>query len=100
MTYGMRHVRPRNVRRSSRLLVLLTVFGATVFLIFYLSAHVFILSLKGSVIASRNERIKVENEIKDIAIEVTGLKMSSRIIKIASEDLGLIMPVGAPEKLF
>jgi len=100
MTYGMPRVRPRSMKNNIKVRVYLIIVTVTVFFILHLSAHVFVLSLQDRVTTCRNERINTENEIKNLEIEVAGLKKGSRIIAIATEHLGLEMPVGAPEKLF
>ena len=100
MTYGMRRVKPKSIRRRSRLRLYGSVFGVTIFLLFYLSAHVVIISLGDNVQDCRREYAALEGEINNLEIEVAGLKKGSRIIPIARDDLGLEMPVGAPEKLY
>jgi len=100
MTYGMQRVRPRKVRQSNRLYIYLSVTGVTVFLLFYLSSHVFILSLEESIRELRRQQAEITIDTTNFEIEVAELKKGSRIKKIAREQLGLKMPVGAPEKLF
>ena len=100
MTYGMQRVTPRKVRRSNRLYIYLSVTGVTVFLLFYLSAYVFILSIKESIRELQRQQAEITIDTTNLENEVAELKKGSRIKKIAREQLGLQMPVGAPEKLF
>ncbi|MFC1607529.1 hypothetical protein ACFL47_06115 [Candidatus Latescibacterota bacterium] len=100
MTYGMRRVKPKSIRRRNKMKLYGAVFGITIFLLFYLSAHVLIISLGDSVQENRRRYTLLTDEINNLEIEVAGLRMGSRIIAIARDDLGLEMPVGAPEKLF
>ena len=100
MIYRMPRVRPRSVRNNIKVRVYLIIVTVTMFFILHLSAHVAVLSLQNRITACRNERISTENEIKNLEIEVAGLKKGSRIIPIATECLGLKMPDRAPEILF
>ena len=100
MTYGMPRVKPRSVRQNIRVRIYLVIAAVTFFFILHLSAHVFVLSLQNKVMTCRNERINTENEIKNLEIEVAGLRKGSRIIAIASDHLGLELPEGTPERLF
>ena len=90
MTYGMQRVRPRKVRQSNRLYIYLSVTGVTVFF----------LSLEESIREIRKQQAEITIDTTNFEIEVAELKKGSRIKKIAREQLGLHMPVGAPEKLF
>ena len=100
MTYGMQRVSPRKFKRSNRLYIYLSVTGVTVFSLFYLSAHVFILSLEESIRELQRQQAEITIDTTNLEIEIAELKKGSRIKKIAREQLGLLMPVGAPEKLF
>ena len=100
MTYGMRRVRPKNLKRNSKVRIYLVVIGVTVFMLFYLSAHVFILSLREKVIEYQNSYTIVVNEIERLEGEIAGLRKGSRIIPIAQNQLGMEFPDGAPERLF
>jgi len=100
MTYGMKRISPVRLKENKRLKAYLGVFCVTVFLLFYLSAHVVILSLEEKVRTVQKKQSEVTGEITTLEIEIAGLKKGSRIKKIAHECLGLEMPVGAPAKLF
>ncbi|MCE5250752.1 hypothetical protein LLG96_11090 [bacterium] len=100
MTYGMRRMKPVKVRGNRRIRVYLWVFAITVFLLFYLSANLVILTLEKKVWEVRKKNEEVALEISHLEFDVAGLKKGSRIKKIAHEQLGLEMPEGAPEKLF
>ena len=100
MTYGMQHMKPKSLRRSSKVRMYLMVVTITIFLLFYLSAYVFILSLKESVMLRQNDRKNVEIEIQDIESDIARLRKGSRIVAIARDQLGLEVHLGAPEKLF
>ena len=100
MTYGMQRIRPRRIKQHNRIWLYMSITGVTVFLLIYLSAHVFILSLEETIIEFQNKQAEINIDVTNLEIEVAGLKKGSRIKKIAREQLGLNMPVGAPEKLF
>ncbi|MFC1573701.1 hypothetical protein ACFL30_00795 [Candidatus Latescibacterota bacterium] len=100
MTYGMQRVKPKSLRRSSKVRIYLMVVTITVFLLFYLSAHVLILSLKETVMERQTDRTYVENEIKNLEGEIAHLRKGSRIVSIARDQLGMEVHQGAPEKLF
>ena len=59
-----------------------------------------ILSLETQVNEIRREYTLLRNEIKTMELEVTELKKQSRLIKIAQEQLGMEIPVGAPSPLY
>ena len=100
MTYGMQRVKPKSLRRSSKVRMYLMVVTITVFLLFYLSANAFILSLKETVMLRQNDRTYVENEIKKLEGEIASLRKGSRIVSIARDQLGMEIHMGALEKLF
>ena len=100
MTYGMQRVKPKSLRRSSKVRMYLMVVTITVFLLFYLSANAFILSLKETVMLRQNDRTYAENEIKNLEGEIANLRKGSRIVAIARDQLGMEIHLGAFEKLY
>ncbi len=100
MTYGMPRVKPRRVLQNISVRIYLVIAVVTFFFIVHLSTNVFVLTLENKVMTCRNERINTENEIKNLEIEVAGLRKGSRIIAIASDHLELELPEGTPERLF
>ena len=69
-------------------------------LLFYVGLQMYILSIEEHVRDIKRERIVLDEEIKKYEIERAELRSGSRIKKIAHEQLGLVMPVGAPRSLF
>ena len=93
----------RFVRRSvksRKLKIILWVFILIFVLLFHVGVEVLILSYESRIREIKYEQAKVDVEIKSFEMEITTLCMGSRIKKIASESLGMVIPEGAPEKLF
>ncbi|MFC1528458.1 cell division protein FtsL [Candidatus Latescibacterota bacterium] len=69
-------------------------------LLFYVGLQMYILSLEKHVLDIKRERSVLEKEVKKYEIEKAELRRGSRIKKIATEQLGLVMPEGAPRTLY
>jgi len=100
MTYGMKRVRPKRVRRLNRLWLYLSVFGGTVFLVLFVSAQSFVFSLESEIRELRNRQRDIQVVIATLEEDVARLRKGSRIKQIAQDQLKLKMPEGVPEKLF
>ena len=69
-------------------------------LLSYVGLQMFILSFEEHVRDIQREHAVLDEEIKKYEIERAELRSVSRIKKIAHEQLGLVMPDGAPMSLF
>lgn len=78
----------------------LIIFFGTILLSLFLTEQVYIISLEKKVIEIKKHKDKLSSEITNLKIETANLRKGSRIKTIAVDNLGLIMPEGAPEKLF
>jgi cell division protein FtsL len=78
----------------------LIIFVGTILLSLFLTERVYIISLEKKVIDIKKQREKISSEITNLKIDAADLRKGSRIKTIAVDSLGLIMPEGAPEKLF
>jgi cell division protein FtsL len=59
-----------------------------------------VLNAENRVREIRAEKEMVLQEITELELEVTRLRAGSRIKRIAQEEIGLVMPEGAPESLY
>ncbi len=66
----------------------------------YVSEQVGIVYLDQSIYQTSTEKDVMKQDVSQLKIEVSNLKKSSRIKRIAMEDLGLKVPVGLPRTLF
>ena len=78
----------------------LSVLLITLLLSLYITECVYIISLEKKMIETRREKDKLVSENTNLKIQAAVLRKGGRIKTIASENLGLIIPEGAPEKLF
>ncbi|MFA6470660.1 MAG: cell division protein FtsL [Candidatus Latescibacterota bacterium] len=86
--------------RHNRLMFFLLVFVATVLAVFFISEDVYILSLGKEIQKTKKERELLEIENVSLKLKAAELRKGSRIKTIAHDNLGMVMPVGAPRKLF
>ena len=92
--------RKKYVIKPNRLKLILTVVCVIFFLIFHVGLQMFILLLEEQVYEIKKEHTVLENEIKNLEMDVATLRKGNRIKNIAHELLGMEMPLGAPETLF
>ena len=97
--YASSHTREKSAG-SRRLLVYLLIVIVTTLLVLHVGARTLILSLGTDIQKIRKNSMNVQTEISGLEMQVADLSRGSRIKQIALEQLGMILPVGAPEKLF
>ena len=90
----------KHVVKSKRVKLYLSIVLITFLLILYVGGKAVVLSLEEQVRELKHEHEVVYGQIKLLEIEAVNLESSSRIKRIAHEQLGMVMPVGAPETLF
>ena len=100
MRYDMHKKSERYFKKTNGLKLYLTVIFVIFLLILHVGLQVGILTLEERVREIKNDNELIEGEIKKLEIEVAGLCKGNRIKKIAREDLGMVIPDGAPEPLF
>ncbi len=100
MRYDMHKKRKRHFKKTNGLKLYLTVIFVIFLLILHVGLQVGILTLEERVREIKNDNELIDGEIKKLEIEVAGLRKGNRIKKIAREDLGMVIPDGAPEPLF
>jgi len=83
---------------NARLLLSVVVF--IIILILYVSQQMYIVSLEKGVNILRQRKNDLAAEVTVLEVRAADLHKGNRIQKIASECLGMSLPVGAPEKLF
>ena len=76
-----------------------SILAGIMILILYVSEQVYIFSLEKKVIELKKESQECMTQITNLKLKTVELRKGSRIKKYA-HDFGLIMPEGAPEKLF
>ena len=86
--------------RRLRMLVYLLIVTATTLLVLHVGSRTSILSLGTDIQNIRRDNIHVQAEISGLELQIAELSRGSRIKQIALEQLGMSLPVGAPEKLF
>ena len=86
--------------RRNRLIFCLLIFAVTVLAVLFVSEDVYILSTGKEIQKIKKERAELENENVSLKLKVAELRKGSRIKQIACDNLGMVMPVGAPRKLF
>lgn len=95
-----RHKGSRPSIRRNRLIFCLLILAATLLSVLYVSEDVYILSLGKEIQKIKKDHAVLENENVSLKLKVAELRKGSRIKQIASDNLGMKMPVGAPRKLF
>ena len=80
--------------------MILLILAGTAALILYISEQVYILSLETKVYELRQQRVHCQGEVDRLRIEAAALSTGTRIKKIASRNLGMKLPDGAPDRLF
>jgi len=86
--------------RRNRITFYVLILTITIILVLKVGAQTYILSLGGEIQQVRKEKQDIGEEIKDLERQVAELNKGSRIKMIAQDRLGMIIPVGAPRKLF
>ncbi|MHB9027975.1 MAG: hypothetical protein ACYC9O_04355 [Candidatus Latescibacterota bacterium] len=100
MQYRTSHTWDRASSRKSRVTVYLLIFAVTALLVLRVGAQTCILSLGREINEIIEERRGIETESKSLEFQIAELRKGSRIIMIARDRLGMVMPQGAPRKLF
>ncbi len=90
----------KHVVKSKRVKLYLSIVLGTLLLIMYVGGKAVILSLEEQVRELKSKHAVVDGQIKLLEIEAVNLESASRIKRIAHEQLGMVMPVGAPKTLF
>ncbi len=90
----------RAASRRARLIVYLFILCVTTLLVLRVGAQTWILSLGREIREISSERATVESEIAGLNLRVAELRKGRRIKMIARNHLGMVVPVGAPRKLF
>lgn len=72
----------------------------TVLMFLYVSEQVGIVTLERSIYQTASETETMRQEVNRLRIEAANLKKSSRIKRIAAEELGMTVPEGIPATLF
>jgi cell division protein FtsL len=98
--YSSSHSWEKSTGRSRRLLVYLLIVVVTTLLVLHVGARMYILSMGTDIQKIRKDNLHVQAEISGLELQMADLSRGARIKQIASEQLGMIMPVGAPKKLF
>ena len=86
--------------RHNRLMFCFLILVATLLAVLYVSEDVYMLSLGKEIQKIKKDRAALEIENISLKLKVAELRKGSRIKKIAHDNLGMYMPVGAPRKLF
>jgi cell division protein FtsL len=100
MEYRTAHTWDRASSRKSKVTVYLLIFAITVLLVIRVGAQTCILSLGREINEIEAERTAIEMESKSLEFQIAELRKGSRIITIARDRLGMVMPQGAPQSLF
>jgi cell division protein FtsL len=90
--------RPRPRRQARRLYELILI--VTFLMLLYISEQVAIVSLERDIFDTVTAAEDAARDVERLRIEASNLKKSSRIKRIAMEDLGMRVPEGLPEILF
>ena len=90
----------KNIVKSKRVTLYLSIVLGTLLLILYVGGKAVILSFEEQVRELKRKHVVVEGQIKLLEIEAVNLKSAGRIKRIAYEQLGMVIPEGAPETLF
>ena len=101
MIYGRQKMRPVQVKNRRRHFVIIaSAVCLSVFFLFCISTPVYVMNTEIAVHEIQLERERIELETTGVELEVAALRKSGRIQRIAHDELGMIVPDGAPEKLF
>lgn len=100
MIPAVRYKRVQPSIRHNRLMFFLLVLIATILAVLFVSEDVYMLSLGKEIQKIKKEREMLEIENVSLKMKAAELRKGSRIKTIAHDDLGMVMPVGAPRKLF
>jgi cell division protein FtsL len=100
MRYRTAHTWDRVSTRKSKITVYLLIVAITALLVLRVGAQTCILSLGREINEIDAERQGIETESKSLEFQIAELRKGSRIIMIARDHLGMVMPQGAPQKLF
>ncbi|MBA7586004.1 Cell division protein FtsL [subsurface metagenome] len=95
--YGHTERRPDT---TNKLKLYSVVFSVIILLVLYVGLQVASLTLGEQIREIQDTQAVVDIEIKQLEMEVAELRKGSRIKKIAIEELGLVMPEGAPVTLY
>lgn len=98
--YNSSHSWEKSAGRRRRLLVYLLIVTVTTLLVLHVGGRTYILTMGTDIQKIRKNNIRVQSEISSLELQIADLSRGSRIKQIASERLGMTMPVGAPKKLF
>ena len=90
----------KNLVKSKRVKLYLSIVLGTLLLILYVGGKAVILSLEEQVRELKRKHVVVDGQIKLLEIEAINLESAGRIKRIAHEQLGMVIPEGAPETLF
>ena len=95
--YDRRYIRRTGMQTGKwyRIIIL-----CTVLMILYLSEEAGIVYLERSIYETSTGAETMRQEANRLRIEASNLKKSSRIKRIAVEELGMRMPEGLPQALF
>jgi len=101
MIYGRRRMRPVQVKNRRRhFTIILCAVCLSVFFLFCISTHVYVMNTEIAVHELQLERGRIELEVTGVELEVAALRKAGRIQRIAQNELGMKVPDGAPGKLF
>ena len=100
MISPVRYKRVQPSIRHNRLMFFLLVLIATILAVLFVSEDVYMLSLGKEIQKIKKEREMLEIENVSLKLKAAELRKGSRIKTIAHDNLGMVMPVGAPRKLF
>ena len=98
--YASSHSWGKSAGSRRRLLVYLLIVTVTTLLVLHVGARTLILTMGTDIQKIRKTNINVQAEISGLEMQIADLNRGSRIKQIALEQLGMTLPVGAPEKLF
>lgn len=100
MNAAASHTWERTSTRRKRIFVYLLIFVVTTLLVLHVAAQMYILSLGKEIRSIRAERAGIDAETVNLELMAADLRTGSRIKMIARDNLGMIVPDGAPQKLF
>ena len=88
------------VKKNGNVKFYIFIFLATLILISYVSEQVYIIILQDKIVSIKNQKAQLDAEITNLKLDVVKLSQVGRIKKIAVDNLGMMVPEGAPVKLF
>ena len=98
--YASSHSWGKSAGSRRHLLVYILIVTVTTLLVLHVGARTLILTMGTDIQNIRKTNINVQAEISGLEMQIADLNRGSRIKQIALEQLGMTLPVGAPEKLF